>query len=815
MEGADTGARRGVRRIAGRAALWGAVAGVIYLAILDRRVVDGFSAQRWRHPIAVYAAPRSIYVGLDVDRSEIAGELTALGYRPVAGPPKEPGTYRSAKQSLTIFLNPSPLAGRFATRPATLVKIKLEAGRVRKIALPLRGGFGHERGGVDFADEITLEPRLLPGVFDGPWTGRTPLRIEDVPRHVVDAVLAAEDVRFLAHAGIDPSALVRAFKVNWEAQAVRQGGSTITQQVVKNYFLNQRRTFTRKLREAFMALALEWHFSKREILECYLATVYLGHDRLLAVEGLAEGARVYFGKTLDQVTLGEAATLAGMIRAPNLYSPLRHRARATARRDQVLAQMEGLGWIGEKEASAARGERLVAPPRRPPPSEAYFMQQVRRELESLSVAPESLAHGSAVFTTLDPRLQAIVSDSIERFARDVDRGPTQRHGGQVAVVALDPETGAIRALAGGRDFLRSQLDRATQIERPVGSLFKPFVYLAAVADPGERITASTLILDEPLTVKRDGVSWSPRNYDERYRGPVTLRFALEHSLNVPTVQLVETLGIEPVARFGDRLGLLAPGELLPRLPALALGAFPSSLLRVTAAYTVFPRGGSRVTPFAVASVKAPSGVMLRKVESSATEVAPRAPVYVIHSILQGVTTHGTARRIREAGLGGPLAGKTGTTNDYRDAWFVGYTPSLVVGVWVGFDDDRPLRASAAEVAVPLWIAIMKHALAGVPLRALPVPPNVELVSVEAATGRRAGPGCGASISEAFVAGTAPTGACVPGRPQREPPEADEPAEVTVEQMRSLVLDLLHAVPEALSSVLGLGKQLGGEKPPSN
>jgi penicillin-binding protein 1B len=766
-------------------ALLAAVAALLWL---DHKVVQGFGEARWRHPVRIYSAPREIQLGIDVDAAGIAQELHDLGYRAVTASPTEPGTFRRSAQRLELYLNPAPDPGAYGERAAQKASIDLDGGRrVRAIVL--------QPGGRK-VDSLALEPRALDGLFTSHWTGRAPLRLEDVPSHVVDAVLAAEDYRFLSHHGVDPTSLLRAVQVNWLAGKVRQGGSTITQQIVKNHFLTQERTFSRKLREIPMALLLEARFDKREILECYLATVYLGHDRLVGIYGIAEAASVYFGKPVSKLTLAEGAMLAGMIRAPNIYSPIRHPDGALRRRNQVLEQMSDLGWITPEQAAAARAERPVRPLGRPAPPEAYFMEHVRHALDEQGLDPTRLRSGSEVFTTLDHRLQRFASEAVEAAGRRIDRGRAGKRGAQIAVVAIDPRDGAIRALIGGRDFLASQLDRATRSRRQVGSLFKPFAYLAAIRDRSSGITPATILMDEPINVRVDNTTWSPKNVDERYRGPVTVRQALEHSLNVPTVQLAEHYGIDRVADFGDRLGLL--GEGLPRVPSLALGAFDTSLLRITAAYTMFPRGGDRVQPHAVAAVKAPSGVLLLRGRPETTDVAAAAPTYVVHAMLEGVVAHGTAGEIGRSGLTGSFAGKTGTSNDNRDAWFVGYTPSLVLGVWVGFDDDQSLHGTAAQLAVPVWLAIMKRALAGTPRERFEVPSGVELVSVEAATGKRADASCGPAITEVFLAGTAPRESCA--RSGRMVARAGPPP--SVKHIGEAVGAWFATLPERIGSWLG-------------
>jgi len=723
-----------------RLGLWCLVGLAAWVLYLDRSVRQGFREGHWRDPVRFYAAPRRISVGLELDKAGVKEDLDALGYRAVSRAPDEPGTYRRAKDALDIHLRAAPSATSFGDGEARQVHLALEGGRVRKIVDAEEGPVG----------AFELEPRPLEGLYDGHWTRRRELRLADVPPHVVDAVLAAEDARFLDHFGVDPASLMRAVQVNWRAGTVRQGGSTITQQLVKNHFLSPERTIWRKLREIPMSLILEARYSKQEILEAYLATVYLGHDRLVGIHGLAEGAWVYFGKSVKDLTLGEGATLAGMIRAPNVYTPLRHRERALKRRNDVLSEMQDLGWISAAEEKKARAEPAGRPRARQAASDAYFVQHATRELAKGGVAVDRLATGSEIFTTLDARLQEIVSTAVAESKSLLGKA-------QVAVVAIDPIDGSIRALVGGRDYLESQFDRATRARRPVGSLWKPFVVLAAIADPSSGITAATKIEDGPLKVSSGAKEWVPQNSDDRYHGEVSVRQALARSLNVPTVRLAQHVGIERLAEFGDRLGIRE--EPLPRLPAMALGAFEASLLDMTAAYSIFPGGGLRVEPFAIAAVKAPSGVALHQTEPREHVATSPAAAFVVHSMLEDVVRTGTARGVARAGLRGAIAGKTGTSNDQRDAWFVGYTPSLLLGVWVGYDDDRPLRGGGAEIAVPLWTRIARQALAGAPPETFQSPGGVEEVALDAGTGLRAGPGCGPAVREVFVAGTAPEESC--------------------------------------------------------
>lgn len=790
-DGADV-RRRWFPRLLRRVLLLGLLAAAAATFWLDRKVVQGFGEARWRHPVRIYAAPRSIAVGVDLDAGGITDELHELGYRAVAVRPGEPGTFRRSAQRLDLYLNAAPVADSFRDRPPQRATVELEAGRVvRSIELQPSGAR---------VESLELEPRPLEGLYTSHWTGRMPLELADVPTYVVDAVLAAEDERFLSHHGIDLPSLARAVQVNWVAGKVKQGGSTITQQIVKNHFLTQERTFSRKLREIPMAILLDARFDKREILECYLATVYLGHDRLVGIYGLAEASQVYFGKPVGKLTLAEGATLAGMIRAPNVFSPIRHPEAAVRRRDQVIDKLEELGWITKAQAAEARAERPKRPAGRTAPPEAYFMEHVRRTLHDEALDPQRLGFGSAIFTTLDPRLQRFASEAVDAVGRRLDRSRTGKRSMQIAVVALDPRDGAVRALVGGRDFLTSQLDRATRSRRQVGSVFKPFVYLAAIADPASGITPATILQDEPITVQVDHTKWTPQNVDERFRGPVTVRYALEHSLNVPTVHLAEDFGIARIADFGDRLALT--GDPLPRVPSLALGAFEASLLRMTAAYTMFPRGGDRIEPHAVDAVKAPSGVVLTRAHGTTQRIAAPDATYVVHAMLEGVVARGTAAEIGRSGIRGTFAGKTGTSDESRDAWFVGYSPSLVVGVWVGFDDDRSLPGSAAQLAVPVWINFMRRATAGQPRERFPVPDGVELVSVDAQSGKLADARCGAAITEVFLDGTAPRESCLPGARAVARAERGSP----VKQLGEAIGDWFSRLPDTVGKLFGHGRR---------
>jgi len=620
------------RALPRRALWWTGIAVLAVIAVgwvaLDRHVVEGFRDERWRHAVRVYGAPTLLRPGIDVDERGLPGELIARGYRETPAAASEPGSFRRTASALEIFVRPAPRPGRADPIPARRIRLGLDDGHIREIVAVETG----ER-----LAEASLDPPLIEGVFRDHWVRRRPLHLEDVSPKVIEAILLAEDARFWEHPGVDGDALLRALRINWQAGELRLGGSTITQQLVKNIFLTPERTLSRKAVEILMALSLEWHFSKRTILEAYLATVYLGHDRLVGVYGLAEGARVYLGKDVSELTLGEGALLGGMIRAPNVYSPLRHPERALARRDQVIAHLERFHRISPAEAAAARSEILPPPSARSAAAESFFLQHVRRELNHALDVTE-LDPGSAIFTTLDPRLQAVLVDEVRAWEPD-GSGP------EVAIVALDPRSGAIRAMVGSRDYLRSQLDRATRAHRSLGPMVEPLLQLAAIPPPA-----------------------------------------------------------------GD--GAAEPGEVT------------ASLLELVAAYGVLPADGRRPPPLAVTTIQGPSGEVLL---DARRDLVPDVGDSVARAVRSPHSRAVAARSLALPPEGVVIpAGATGVSEGRRDAWIVGYAPDLVLGVWTGFDDERPLDPGAEGRVASLWKAIFARARAGLPDEELAASRDLEL-----------------------------------------------------------------------------------------
>ncbi len=581
-----------------------------------------------------------------------------------------------------------------------------------------------------------------------------------IPRPVVDAVLAAEDRRFFQHWGIDLRAVLRAAVANVREGTLRQGGSTITQQLVRTLFLGTQRTWARKLRESALALLLEWRYPKDRILEAYLNSVYLGHDGDVAIHGVGAAARHFLGKDLEAVRLDEAALLAAAIRAPNrVLSP--NSPQTKPRRDAVLKAMREQGLAGEAAIRAAIANPL--PPR--PAGEAiqapYFVDLAREEIARRVALPPS---GEVrIATTLDPNLQRTaekaVREGLERLER---RQPGLGPGWlQAALVAIEPASGHIRALVGGRRYRESPFNRATKAARQPGSLFKPIVYLAAFEAEregrGPRFTPATLIPDEPITILAGTSTWSPQNFDHRFRGPVTVRRALEASLNVPAVRVAQEVGLVRVAGMARALGIERP---LSVVPSLALGSSEATPLEITAAFATLANGGVRTTPTTLGTSPALEGGLLPEPLSQPARVVSEESAFLITHILRGVLRSGTARASGRWGLSEIAAGKTGTTDGLRDAWFVGYTPGLAVGVWVGMDDGSPIGLTGAQAALPIWAAVMRAAVRRAPPQPFASPPGIVMASVDRDTGRLASFWCGGGpvIEEAFRTGSEPRGA---------------------------------------------------------
>ena len=597
--------------------------------------------------------------------------------------------------------------------------------------------------------------KTLVALYGSDWRVAEPVTLSDLPDHVPNAFLAAEDTRFRSHIGIDPIGIGRALVSNVKAGGVAEGGSTITQQLAKMRFLSAERTFGRKLAEIPLSMMIELRLSKDEILEAYLNEVYLGHRDGREVRGLGEGARVYFAKSPAQLSAAEAALLAGMIRAPNRDNPDERAKIATQRRNAVLHVMLEKKWIDKQQHDAAVASNAEFRPGtrrlRPYP---FLIAAIRQEAIDRVGARALSGGGLKIHTPVDRDMQNAAQLAVSGGAVNLRRahGWLQRKKPlQAALLSVDPRTGGIRALVGGSDFRRSQFDRTRLMRRQLGSAAKPFTYAAAIAS--RSITPATVVEDQPVQIRlASNKVWEPKNYDDQFRGPVTVREAFEKSLNVPAVRVAQQVGVDRVRDVLNQAGI--SGDL-SETPAIALGVDDVSMREVVAAYSMFPNLGPRSEPHVVDRIES-QGDEIYRFEQKLTEALDPAVAYVIHSMMRGVVMRGTASRLDEIGLG-YIAGKTGTTSNYRDAWFVGYSPDLLTAVWVGFDDGTPLRMSSGEAAVPIWGAFMRRAPHA--HTEIAPPGGVSAVEVEAMSGRLWEPGCGPSVVEVFLSGTEPRERC--------------------------------------------------------
>ncbi|MFN8059837.1 MAG: PBP1A family penicillin-binding protein [Vicinamibacterales bacterium] len=611
---------------------------------------------------------------------------------------------------------------------------------------------------------------------------RIEVPLEAMSPYVKQAVLSVEDQRFYQHAGIDVVRLFGAALANLRVGRVTQGASTITQQLARQDLLSRERTFTRKLREMLVAARIEQTFTKDQILELYLNKVYFGNG----LYGIEAAARGYFGKPSKELDVAEAALLAGLIKSPSTYAPTISLEKATARRAVVLQLMQHEGFIDEaaRQAAVHADVHLHNGLRHDENFGLYFKEAVRQELVERFGWERVSEGGLRVFTTLDTTMQQSAEDVVERSLAAIEARRNYRHGTraaalesgsdgadylQGALLALDPETGEVRALVGGRDFASSPFNRAMQAKRQPGSAFKPFVYAAAI-EAG--YTPATLLtnLDDPVLTE-EGEEWVPED-EHLESAEITMRDALRTSSNRAAVRVIRDVGVRPTVDFVERLNL-GP---VPAVPSLALGTGEVTLEAMTAAYSSFAAGGKLRRPHLVRRVEDATGAVIWAAPDDARQAVAPTTAFIVASMMQDVIDRGTGSRARAGGFVLPAAGKTGTTNDYADAWFVGFTPHLVTGVWVGFDQPRTIisRGYAAELAVPLWADFMRTATKGAPADWLTPPPGIVLAEVCSVSGDRPSAGCheahivttdgrstvGSTIrTDFFVAGTEPTAFC--------------------------------------------------------
>ena len=678
----------------------------------------------------IWSAPFPLKDGAQGEAERLIERLDRLGYRRTEGAPAK-GQYRWSPPELTVYLRGHRIPGSQQAEGLYVLR---------------RSGVGAWNvfdglGGT--VPEIRLEPEVVVELAGARAERREPATWEQIPPTLKDAVVATEDKRYWHHHGLDFRAMARATLANLRHHEL-QGASTITQQLSKNLFLTPHRTFARKLAEAGLSIYLELRLDKKRILTIYLNHIYLGQDGPASVMGVRSAARHYFSKEVSDLTLPESALIAGVIRGPGVYNPFRDPAAAKGRRDHVLRRMLAEGMISQFEADAAIESPLTltrGTPIEDRRDSAYYAAEVVRQLVPRYGGDSLYRHGLSIHTSMDPLLQNLARKTLT----------DSKH--QAALAVIDPRDGSVLALTGGRSFTESQFNRATQALRQPGSAFKPFVYASALKIS---LTPATILRDKPKHYPDAGKGWSPANYEGVYHGTTTMREALSHSLNAATLDLAERVGIKRVQETARECGITSP---LRDDLGLALGASEVGLLELVGAYQPFAHQGLRPTLRLVTSVVDADGVVLEQTAPEVSVGLDPAVAYLMNSMLETVTIEGTARGVRKMGVTFPVAGKTGTTNDGRDAWFVGYTSSLLAGVWVGDDQNRALKLTGAKDALPLWASFMLQANADRPGEPFTRPENVIEVLVCPDSGMVARSGCPRKRGEVFITGTEPRSEC--------------------------------------------------------
>ena len=656
-----------------------------------------FEGRRWSLPARVYASPTELYAGKQLNADDFVELLRTLGYRQADGSTVQPASWWRQGRSVRLMTR----GFRFWDGPSApnVVQVDFDAGDIRR----LRNADGTDVG------VLRLDPVEIGSIFPSHGEDRLVLVPDQVPPALAEALIAVEDRKFEQHFGVDPAAILRAAWVNFRAGEVRQGGSTITQQLVKNYLLDNRQTLLRKMREAIMAVWVDALYDKDEILTAYINEIYLGQDGRRSIHGFGLGSRFYFGRPLEELDASELALLVALVRGPSWYNPWRQPERALARRNLVLARMAEYGTITQAEADAAGARPLgiAAPDERLGYYPAY-LDLVRRQLSTDYRAADLESEGLRVFTALEPERQRQAQRALSEGIERLESGRAEAAGLEGAVVVTRPQTGEVLALVGGRRSGFDGFNRALLAARPIGSLVKPAVYLSAI-ETG-RYHLGSLLQDEPIDVPLpNGTVWSPRNFSGEGEGAVTLVRSLAESLNLATVRLGMDVGVDSVARTLGRLGL---DRDIERFPSLLLGAVEMAPIEVARIYGALAGGGFSTPLRAVREIVDSEGEALERFGIEVTVAADPAAVRQVTRAMEVAMIRGTGRSARgKLPEGLTVAGKTGTSNEFRDSWFAGFSGDNLAVVWLGHDDGHPSGLSGARGALSVWSAVMADAAA--------------------------------------------------------------------------------------------------------
>lgn len=692
-----------------------------YSQIVERRIASGF----WHTRAGLYAAPRVLRLDQKISKKDVVELLRRSGY--IEGGAAEMiwnGSFTDDGDAVSIKEN-----DYYGTKIRT-VRVEFKGGRITSIR--------DEKGALE---SFEIQPELLSGRSEAKRGASRALKYEQIPEVLRNAILTAEDQRFFHHPGIDVKSIARAFYVNLTDSEIRQGASTITQQLIKNTFLTPEKTFTRKFSEAFLAVALEKKMSKEDIFALYCNEIYLGQYGSAGIHGVEQAARVYFGKDLKDLNLTEAAAIAAMIKNPTVYAPHKAGEQAKARREWIIAKMRESGFVSAEEAEKALKTGLaVVPPKRADATIApYFVDAATKRLtEEFSEEIYNTNFNRRVYTTVDTQLQEIAEQAVAGQIARLDKiyGKKGKRI-EAALVALDPHTGHVLALVGGRDYNSSQFNRAVEALRQPGSVFKPFVYAAAL----ERgMTPISTFADTRTEFNFDnGKPYVPANYGGSYSNAVvTMKTALAKSSNVVAVKAAMETGLEAVAAKAEEFGF----QNIQPVPSMALGSIEVTPLQLAAAYAVFANGGRQVTPTFVSKIVSGEDKVIYESAPDERQIISPETAFMMTDMLEAVVERGTARSARGAlGRSVVFAGKTGSS---KDGWFVGYTPNLVTVVWIGLDETEDIEMTGGETALPLWTEFMRRAVTVRPElggRSFPVPKGMTSIEVDPETGMLADANC--------------------------------------------------------------------------
>jgi penicillin-binding protein 1B len=719
--------------------LVGLVVLAVFAVYLDAVVQEKFSGKRWTVPAKVYARPLELFVGQKLAKDDFIKELDALGYRrenAVSGP----GGVSVAGNN--IELHSRGFQFYESTEPSQRVRVRFSGDYVAGLT---------QAGGGNLA-VARLEPLLIGGLYPAHQEDRVLIKLEQVPPYLVETLVAVEDREFFNHFGVSPKGIARAVWINATAGQLRQGGSTLTQQLVKNFYLTNERSLSRKATEAMMAVLLELHYDKKDILEAYLNEVFLGQDGQRAVHGFGLASQYFFSQPLSELKLEQVALLVGMVKGPTYYNPRRHSERALERRNLVLDLLEAQGVVAAADIAVAKQKPLGITRRGTLADSSFpaFLDLVKRQLREDYQDQDLTEEGLRIFTSFDPIMQlkaeSALADTLKRLSGR--KGVDQVEAG---MVVTSPESGEVQAIIGSRQPRFAGFNRALDAVRPIGSLIKPAIYLTALERPSQ-YTLTSLLEDQPFSIKgQDGQVWKPQNYDRKAHGTIYLYQGLVNSYNLSTAKLGLEMGVPEVLKTLSRLGV---EQDWPAYPSMLLGAGGLSPMNVANMYQTLANGGFNTPLRGIRSVLTADGEPLKRYPYQIQQRFDSGAIYLLQNAMQRTMSEGTGRSVySQLPRSLALAGKTGTSNDSRDSWFAGFSQDVLAVVWLGRDDNGPTPLTGATGALQVWTDFMRKA-DPLPLD-MPVPDNVVLAWVDSSSGQGTDPSCPNAVQMPYIRGSQP------------------------------------------------------------